>query len=185
MKITADSILGSAQKISNKRKIEDGEIKKDKSGLKTDSLNISKAVSSRLETIEREIRDIQTSLTKNQIISDGINSIQKNNSPENIDAVLNNTTFEGRKILKEYLGADTGNAALETKKGEIKNLINSDINSLTRVQVEVDNIAASNLAGGRKVENLVANVDDIFKNTPSNLETISSLDADKVMKLVR
>jgi len=185
MKITADGILGSAQKISNKRKVEDGEIKKDKSGLKTDSLSIGKAINSRIETIEREIKDIQTSLTKNQIISDGIDSILKKNTPENTDAVLNNTTFDGRKILKEYLGQDLSSAALETKKSEIKNLINSDINNLTRVQVEVDNIVASNLAGGKKVESLVANVNDIFKNTPSNLDTISSLDADKVMKLVR
>lgn len=185
MKITADGILGSAQKISNKRKIEEGSSKGDKKDLKTDSLNLGKAVNSRIETIEREIKDIQTSLTKNQIIREGIENILKNSTPENINQTLEVSKFEGRKILKEFLGADMTPAALETKKSEVNNLINSDISSLTKVQVEVDNIVASNLAGNRKVENLMSNVNEIFKNIPANLDTISNLDADKVMKLVR
>ena len=49
----------------------------------------------------------------------------------------------------------------------------------------MDNIVASNLAGNRKVENLMADVNEILKNTPANLDSISNLDADKVMKLVR
>ncbi len=93
--------------------------------------------------------------------------------------------FEGRQILKDYLGNDTAPAALQIKKKDIETLITSDINSLTKVQVEVDNIVASNLTGSKKIESLMSNVNDIFKNIPSNLDTISNLDADKVMKLVR
>lgn len=185
MKITADGILGSAQKISNKRKTEEGISRGDKKDLKTDSLSLGKAINSRIDTIEREIKDIQTSLTKNQIIHEGIENIQKNSSPENVTRTLEVSKFDGRKILKEFLGTDITPANLEAKKSEVNNLINNDINSLTKVQVEVDNIVASNLAGNRKVENLMSNVNDIFKNIPANLDTISNLDADKVMKLVR
>ncbi|HOP61918.1 MAG TPA: hypothetical protein PK358_02330 [Spirochaetota bacterium] len=185
MKITADGILGSAQKINNKRKVDEGNSKDNRKDIKTDSLALGKAINSRIESIEREIKDIQTSLTKNQIIREGIDNILKNSSPENINQALEVSSFEGRKILKEFLGNDMTPSALETKKSEITKLINNDINNLTKVQVEVDNIIASNLTGNRKVENLMSNMNDIFRNTPSNLETISKLDADKVMKLVR
>ena len=67
MKITADGILGSAQKINNKRQAEEGN-KGAKKDIKTDSIILGKAINSRIETLEKEIKDIQTSLTKNQII---------------------------------------------------------------------------------------------------------------------
>ncbi len=184
MKITADGILGSAQKINNKRQTEEGS-KGAKKDIKTDSLTLGKAINSRIETLEKEIKDIQTSLTKNQIIREGIDDILKNDTPENLNLTMEASKFEGRRILKDYLGNDTAPAALQMKKKEIETLINSDINSLTKVQVEVDNIVASNLTGSKKVESLMSNVNDIFKNIPSNLDTISNLDADKVMKLVR
>jgi len=184
MKITADGILGSAQKINNKRQTEEGN-KGSKKDIKTDSLTLGKAINSRIETIEREVKDIQTSLTKNQIIREGIDSIIKNNTPENINQTLTASAFEGKQILREYIGTDTNPSVLQMKKKDIENQINIDINSLTKVQVEVDNIVASNLAGDKKAENLMANVNDIFKNVPANLDTISNLDADKVMKLVR
>lgn len=184
MKITADGILGSAQKINNRRQTEEGN-KSSKKDVKTDSLTLGKAVNSRIETLEREIKDIQTSLTKNQIIREGIDNILKDNTPENLNQTMESSKFEGRQILREYLGTDTTPAVVELKKKDIENLITKDINSLTKVQVEVDNIVASNLAGNKKAENLMANVNDIFKNVPANLETISNLDADKVMKLVR
>lgn len=184
MKITAEGILGSAQKINNKRQTEEGN-KGAKKDLKTDSLTLGKALNSRIETIEKEIKDIQTSLTKNQIIREGIDNILKDNSPENVNQTLEVSKFEGRQILKDYLGTDTATVALQTKKKDIENQINNDINTLTKVQVEVDNIVASNLAGTKKIESLMSNVNDIFKNIPANLDTISNLDADKVMKLVR
>lgn len=184
MKITADGILGSAQKINNKRQTEEGS-KGAKKDIKTDSLTLGKAINSRIETLEKEIKDIQTSLTKNQIIREGIDDILKNDTPENLNLTMEASKFEGRQILKDYLGNDTAPAALQIKKKDIETLITSDINSLTKVQVEVDNIVASNLTGSKKIESLMSNVNDIFKNIPSNLDTISNLDADKVMKLVR
>jgi hypothetical protein len=184
MKITADGILGSAQKINNKRQAEEGN-KGAKKDIKTDSIILGKAINSRIETLEKEIKDIQTSLTKNQIIREGIDDILKNNTPENINLTMEASKFEGRQILRDYVGTDTAPAVLQTKKKDVESLINNDINSLTKVQVEIDNIVASNLAGDKKAENLMSNVNDIFKNVPANLDTISNLDADKVMKLVR
>lgn len=184
MKITADGILGSAQKINNKRQVEEGN-KGAKKDIKTDSIILGKAINSRIETLEKEIKDIQTSLTKNQIIREGIDDILKNNTPEIINQTMEASKFEGRQILRDYIGTDTAPSVLHTKKKDVESLINNDINSLTKVQVEIDNIVASNLAGDKKAENLMSNVNDIFKNVPANLDTISNLDADKVMKLVR
>jgi len=184
MKITADGILGAAQKINNRKQSEEGNKSANKD-IKTDSLSLGKAINFRIETLEREIKDIQTSLTKNQIIREGIDSILNNNTPENLNLTIEASKFEGKQILRDYIGTDTDPAALQMKKKDIETHINNDINTLTKVQVEVDNIVASNLTGSKKVENLMSNVNDIFKNIPSNLDTISNLDADKVMKLVR
>ncbi len=184
MKITAEGILGSAQKINNQRKLNENS-DKSKADIKTDSLSLGKALNSRIESIEREIKEIQTSLTKNQIIREGIDNLSKNTSPEAMAEILQKTTYNGQKILQDFLGKDITPSLLMSKREEIQKLINEDVNSLTRIQVETDNIAASNLASGKKFESLVKNVNDIFKDASLNSGAISNLDADKVMRLIK
>ena len=185
MKVTADGILGSAQKINNKKKTEDTELKQDTKSVKTDSVNIGRIINSRIEALGKEVKDIQISLTKNQIIRDGIEQLLTAPTSDNAEKILNETTFNNSKILKDFVGTTFTPQEIETKKSEVKTLISNDVNSLTKIQVEMDNIVASDLTGNRKVENLMAGVSETLKKTPSGLENISNLDAEKVMKLIR
>ncbi len=185
MKITAEGLLGSAQKINNKKKTEETELKQDTKSQKYDSVNISRILNSRIESLGKEVKDIQTSLTKNQIMREGID--QLSSAPSSVDAeiILNETRFNGNKILKEYVGTTFTPQELESKKSEINTLINKDINTLTKIQVEMDNIVASDLAGSKKIETIMAGVNETLKKTPAGFDNISKLDAEKVMNLIR
>ena len=185
MKVTADGILGSAQNINNRKKTEDTSLKQDTKTVKSDSLDLSRIINSRIEALGKEVKDIQTSLTKNQIIRDGIDQLMTSPSAGTTEKILNETTFNGSKILKEFVAEGVTPREIEQKNNEVKTLISNDINSLTRIQIEMDNIVASDLTGNKKVENLMAGVGETLKKTPAGLENISNLDADKVMKLIR
>lgn len=185
MKVTADGILGSAQNINNRKKTEETGLKQDTKNIRTDSLDLGKVINSRIEALGKEVKDIQTSLTKNQIIRDGLDQMMTASSEGEKEKILNDTTYHGSKILKEFIAEGILPRDIEQKNNEIKTLISGDVNSLTRIQVEMDNINASELAGNKKVENLMAAVGDILKKSPAGIENISNLDADKVMKLIR
>jgi len=185
MKVTADGILGSAQKINNRKKTEETDLKQDNKSVKSDSINISRILNSRIEALGKEVKDIQTSLTKNQIIREGIDQLLTASSTGASDTILNETTFNNTKILKEFVGTTFTPQEIESKKSDVKTLISNDVNTLTKIQVEMDNIVASDLTGSKKVEDLMAGVNDTLKKTPAGLENISNLDADKVMKLIR
>ena len=72
MKVSIDNILGTARKINNQRQLEEENLGKRKKEVKSDSVSISTKVNSRLDGIEREFREIQSSLTRNQIVRDGL-----------------------------------------------------------------------------------------------------------------
>jgi len=187
MKITVDGILGSAQKINSKKKTDEAELKQDKKEIKPDSVNISKIINSRIETIEKEVKEIQTSLTKNQIIKEGIDTLMSASTPEAVNKILDETTFNNNRILRDFMGSGISFSAelIASKKNDVKSLIANDMNTLTKIQVEMDNIIASDITGTKKVENIMAGVNDTLKKTPAGLESISNLDADKVRKLIR
>ena len=186
MKISADSLLGSAQKINNNKKMDEASPEKNKKEIRSDSLDITRKINSRIESIEKEVKDIQTSLSRNQIMRNGLELIEsKGFFGEKSSEILNNTTFEGAQLLKEYLaGVVTSESVAEGKKN-ISELINDDINRLTRVQVEVDNIIASDLAAGKKPENLLSDINAMFGERGANAENFSNLNADKVMQLIK
>lgn len=184
MKVTADGILGSAQKI-NSKKTEQTELKRDSKSVKSDSINISKVLNSRIEALGKEVKDIQTSLTKSQIIRDGIDQLLTASSSDAASTILNETKFNNSMILKDFIGTTFTPQEVESKKNDVKTLIANDVNMLTKIQVEMDNINASDLTGNKKVENLMAGVSETLRNAPAGLENISNLNAEKVMKLIR
>ena len=112
MKVTVDGILGSAQNINNKKKTEETGLKQDTKSIKSDSVNISKIVNSRIEALGKEVKDIQISLTKNQILRDGIDNLLNASSAEATDKILNETTFNGKKILKDFVGTDVNSQSV-------------------------------------------------------------------------
>lgn len=186
MKISADSLLGSAQKINNQKKMDEASPEKVNKEMKSDSLEITRKINSRIESIGKEVKDIQTSLSRNQIMRNGLELIQKTGSfGEKSGEILRNTTYEGSQVLKEYLGEIITRESVATGKKDVSGMINNDINRLTRVQVEVDNIIASDLANGKKPENLLADINNIFRESGANAENFSNLNADKVMQLIK
>ncbi len=185
MKVTADGILGSAQKINNKKKTDETEVKQDAKSVKTDSVNLSRVINSRIEALGKEVKDIQTSLTKNQIINEGIDQLLTASTEEDTKKILNETTFNESKILKEFVGEAFAPQDIASKKNELKTLISADVSKLTKIQVEMDNFIASDLTGNKKVENLMAGVSETLKKTPAGLENISNLNTEKVMNLIR
>jgi len=185
MKITADGILGSAQNINNKKKSDEKELKQDGVNSKNDSINIKKVINSRIETIEKEVKEIQTSLTKNQIISKGIDRLLSASNPSTLDTIMNETLFNNSKVLKDFVGTMSTPDALGLKKTEIDSLISNNLSALTKIQIEMDNIAAAGVTGNNRIENLMTGINDTLKKTNIGIENISNLDAEKVMRLIK
>lgn len=186
MKITADGLLGQAQKINNQKKTESESLASGIKETRTDSVSIGKIVNSRVESIEKEIRDLQTSLAKNQSVSNGIDQLDKAlASSGNTAEILEKSTFNGKLALKDFMGPEITPEIIKLKKDEIKELVKIDIANLTKVQVELDNIIASDLAGTKKVESLMSALTEFFKGNAASVDSISNLDAEKVMKLIR
>jgi len=185
MKITADGILGSAQNINNKKKSDEKELKQDSVNTKNDSINIKNVINSRIEAIEKEVREIQTSLTKNQIISRGLDRLMAASNPNTLNAIMNETLFNNSKVLKDFVGTNLTAEEFSLKKSEVDALLSKNLISLTKIQVEMDNIAASNVTGNNKIETLMTGINDTLKTTGIGLENISNLNAEKVMGLIK
>ena len=188
MKISIDSILGSARKINNQRQIEEDGLSNRKKEIKSDSVSISRKVDTRLDKIETEFRDIQSSLTKNQILKNGMDELLTDlaKGGRNRDKIMDQVTFEGDKVLKSAMGGNVTAPEVEKKSQEIVKSMDRDVTKLKKLQVEVDNIMASNLAGQDKVENIMTNIDSFLgKAGAGKLENLTSLNVDSVMKLIK
>ncbi len=188
MKVSIDGILGSAKKINNQKQLDEESLNRKKKDVKTDTVSISRKVNSRLESIETELRDIQSSLTKNQIINDGIKQLVEDSGKggKNRENILNDVSFEGKKVLTQFVGDNFEPAQLNARGETVNNIIESNISRLKKLQVEVDNILASDLAGEGKAEGVQANIDSLYRAADSgNLENLTSLKVDSVMRLIK
>jgi len=188
MKISIDGILGTAKKINNQRELEESNFEKKKSGVKADSVSIGTRINSRLDAIETEFKEIQSSLTKHQIIRVGIEQLHDDMAADGRQqqSILKNVTFEGKEVLRSFVGEEITEPNLKSKRDDNAGLINSDVNRLKKLQIEVDNITASDLAGSDRLKNMMSNIDSIFsRSNVANLENISSIKADAVMRLIK
>jgi hypothetical protein len=189
MKISIDGILGTARKINNQKEREDNNLDRKKSGVKVDSVSIGSRLNNRLDSIETEFREIQSSLTRNQIIRDGIEQLRNDlgrDGGKNQPNILKKVTFEGTNVLHSFVGDDITEPILKTKQEKNTELINSDVNHLKKLQVELDNMTASDLVGSERLKKIVSNIDSIFsRSVITNIENISSIRADAVMRLIK
>jgi hypothetical protein len=188
MKVSIDGILGTARKINSQKELEENNTNKKKSEVKMDSVSIGGRINTRLDAMETEFKEIQSSLTRNQIVRDGIDQLRtdlQKGAPEHKN-ILNNVTFEGQKVLHGFIGETVTEPILNTKQEQISGLINDNINHLKRLQVELDNIMASDLAGQDRMKNIMSNVESVFtRSGAASLENISSLRPDAVMRLIK
>mgnify|MGYP001182322624 FL=1 len=89
-------------------------------------------------------------------------------------------------MLRSFVGEAITEQLLNSKMETNTQLINDDVTRLKRLQVELDNITASDLVGQDRLKNIVSNVDSIFARTgAASLENISTLRPDAVMRLIK
>ena len=187
MKISIDNILGSARKIKGQAQLDDDSSKRKKE-LKIDSVSINNKIASKIDKIDSEIKEIQVSITKNQIINNGIIQLLKdpNDNNGNQQDVLENVLFQGKKVLSNFVGPEISGDILKNKKSEIEDLISKDVSSLKKLEIELDNIMALNLGKNEKLENVMANIDNLFaEELGEKVNNISRLRPDSVMRLLK
>ncbi|HPV42421.1 MAG TPA: hypothetical protein PKX40_14680 [Spirochaetota bacterium] len=188
MKISIDGILGTAQKINSQKELEENNPNKKRSDVKTDSVSIGSRINTRLDAMETEFREVQSSLTRNQIIRDGIEQLRtdlQKGAPEQKN-ILDNVTFEGNRVLRSFIGESITEQQISEKMEINSRFINDDVTRLKKLQVELDNITASDLVGQDRLKNIVSNVDTIFtRSGAASLENISTLRPDAVMRLIK
>lgn len=188
MKVSIDGILGSAVQIKNQRQVDEDSLGKRKKEVRTDSVEIETRVNSRLDLIQKELKEIQTSLTKNQIIKDGIGQLRDDmgRGGENRARIMEDVRYDDRKVLHEFMGDTVSGKILGAKEERVNGLILQDVSNVKRLQVEVENIMASDLAGPGTTDGIIKNIESAFAKTNlKSLESISSLRADAVMRLIK
>ncbi|MBN2435042.1 MAG: hypothetical protein JXK07_07225 [Spirochaetes bacterium] len=182
MNITADGILGSARKINQKRtSLSETSGPKSTAG-KSDSVQIETRLNGRLDTLQADLKATQTSLTRNQIIHAGLKDLTEDfrKGGGRSAEIVSQVTYNGEQPLRELIGDNKLNEKFldELMKGTVIR-INKDIADLSRMQVESENIFASSL-----ISDPSSRMTDMFQNNVSG-ESISSLNADVVMRLTR
>jgi hypothetical protein len=188
MKISIDGILGSAKRINSQRSPDEESRDRKKKEVSADSIEIRNRVLSRLDTIQKEFKEIQSSLTVNQIINEGMKRLRDDlaKGSEHKDTIMDEVRFDNKKVLHAFIGENVTGEILNTKQERIDTLIDDDITRLRILQVEVENILASNLTDSDRVEDIMKKIESYFSREGiASLENISRLRADSVMRLIK
>lgn len=185
MKVSIDGILGSARKINSQRENSsaEGSKKAANSESRADSVNLSAKLKSRLDSIDADFKSVQSDLTKNQIIRNGVEQMMSEANKSRHAEILRNSTFEGKPVLADFLAGKTEKGDLNLKNSEISSKIEKNITDIKKLQVEVDNISASNLTSG--ASNVEQSISMVSGMKSGNISGISNLRHDSVMRLVK
>ncbi len=182
MKVSIDGIVNTARKMREQKTPLDEPLKKKKDSINPDSIEIRTKLSSRLIGIQKELAEIQSSLTKNQIIKEGI--IKLTDESLNGEELLDEIRFENERVLSDFVGNNLKEGNLQIKLELANTLIEEDISSLKKLQIEVENILASNLMGADiqdTIKDIESTISQIDQNTLLN---ISTLKPEVVMTLI-
>lgn len=186
MKVTSDGILSTAIDLKNKKNIHEESSKSHKQKIKSDSVEIRSRLAQRLTIIQNELKNLQSSLTKNQIIKEGIRQLidDFDNGKSNTNTILDQIRFENKNVLKEFLGNDINYEKVTTGNEKVGKLIEKDIAELKGLQIEIENIVASNLADS-SITNTISRLENtLLKVDFSSISNISSLRSDSVIELI-
>ncbi|MDY6935305.1 MAG: hypothetical protein SVZ03_13915 [Spirochaetota bacterium] len=187
MKVSVDGIISTAKRMNSKIQTDEQSVGKKGKELKSDSIEIRKKINSRLILMQDELKAIQSSLTRNQIIKDGIFQLKEDRAEgfDNQNGILNGVRFEDEKVLYKFVEDSDLEGDLNLKINEIDDLIDLDISKLKRLQIEVENILASNLADS-EVEAIRRNIETALSEIDySSISSISNLSGDTVMSLIK
>ncbi len=186
MKVSIDGILNSARRMKGQNHIEEESYHKKKERIGSDSVEISHKINTRLISIQKELNNIQSSLTKNQIIKEGIDLLisDRENGGTKQNLILNELKFENEKVLSAFIGDKPDREELIAKRSTVLNYIDRDTSSLKKLQIEVENILASNLAGSGS-QNVIRDIEIVLSNAGAiKPGDISALKPETVMSLI-
>jgi hypothetical protein len=179
MKVSAEGILNSAQNIKNQQAKIQSEKTETKKSQKTDSVDITLRVNNHLESLEEQVRSYQTSLTKNQVIREGIKKLQ---STDAVSAFK----YNNEDVLANFIGDSSSRENVQTRMETIQRMINEDVKKLRSLEVEVENIFASNLADDEKTSHFRENAPQVLTDMrDGSIQDLTSLNSESVRRLTR
>lgn len=186
--ISIETIIGSAQKI-NKQRTEQKNSNNQLEKNNVDTVSISKKVNTQLDNIQKDLKSIQTNITDSQIIGNAINELREESSNQNPDysSVLNNYSDSNKQLVMNYLGKEEiTEKLLNEKQNSLEKEQNMNIARLKKLQIETENIFASNLAASDKADQVIRTVETYFISGNMNaMNKLSTLNAEVVMRLTR
>jgi hypothetical protein len=187
MKVTSDGILSTAIDMKNKKNIHEESSKSHKQEVKSDSIEIRSRLALRLTTIQNELKNLQTSLTKNQTIKEGINQLKEDfdSGKANTNRILDQIKFEDKYVLNDFLGRNINYEKITSGNEKVGKLIEKDITELKGLQIEIENIVASNLMDVNITDTISKIENSLSKIDFSSISNISRLKPDSVMGLIR
>ncbi|MDY6970393.1 MAG: hypothetical protein SVR08_17325 [Spirochaetota bacterium] len=187
MKVSIEGILGTATRMESQIQSHEKSEGKKKQEIKADSLDIRAKINTRVVNIQKELKDIQSSLTKSQIIQNGVSQLIENLGVgrKNRETIFNNAQFENQSVLREFIGNNISNENLNLKLQQVGNLIREDVHKLRRLEIEVENILASNIAS-KEINSAISSIESALSRTDlASLSNISNLSGNIVMNLLK
>lgn len=181
MKVTIDNLVGNAGRIQSQRVSSE---KSRKDSVKSDTAEFASKIDSRVTALQDDLKNAQTELSKNQIIKEGISkAVEDLANGKNPSSSINAVTFNDKKVLFDYLGeSEPSQQTLFEKGNSISDLIKENVKKLTRLQVEAENIQASNLSG-RDIDTALKQ--SLESTKLSDAFARGALNADAVSRLIR
>jgi hypothetical protein len=173
--------------MKDQKSIREDSLKNEKKKVKSDSIEIRSRLASRLGTIQNELKSLQSSLTKNQIIKEGITQLKEDyeNGKQKMTNILSEIKFENKNVLNDFLGKNINYETILNRSDAVAKLIEKDLAGLKSLQVEIENIVASNLVNS-DIADVVSGIEKSLSNLHfSAMHNISDLKPDMVMGLIR
>ncbi len=178
MKVSIEGILSTAIDMKNQKNVKQDSLKGDRQKVKTDSIQIRSRLASRLSVIQKELKALQHSLTRNQTIKDGINQLidDYNDEGNSADTILEQVRFEKENVLTDFLGKNIGYEEILDGGNRVDQLMAKNISDLKALQIEIENIAASTISDSdieRKISDiglLLSKIDNYSLSDISNIK---------------
>ena len=179
MSISIDSLLGQAQKISQRRTAETP-LSAERKNAQPDQVEISAKMNTRLAAIDGDLRSVQDTMTKNQILSEGLKSMieaERKNDTDSMNETLRTTTYKNQAILSDFLGDNQlTQSFLTSRLRDANEMLNKNYSEASKLAVEYENISAV-------APSAPANPADIF--AASSVDGVATHNPDTVYRLTR
>ena len=188
MKVSIESILGSARRIAGQREPREESRDSGKNEVRSDTVSIEGRINTRISTIQSELKDIQSSLTRNQVINDGILQLRDDTARggQNLGDILDNVRFEGQTVLRSFVGDRISTDVLDSGQERIERRMGDDVTKLRRLQVEAENMMASGTGVGDRIDGIMGSIESSLAGRDgAALRNLTSLNPDTVRRLVR